>query len=178
LECGQTDQHLRGQRRVQLQLGVDFDAGTSRVETRPRIDRQAQIDDAGIQGVDRLVQVQRQRFVGVKLSRATDEVLRQIGEDAPVVNRQRIGQRAAFDRFTQTQMVVPITAGVEPNFNIAQAFAPRQLGKKQTDKFQPVGEVLDFVIAAVTLDTTVKLLGMDEIEQLAKTYWLENMPAR
>ena len=163
LKVGQTDQHLRGQRRVQFELGVNFDAGTFRVETRPGIDRQAQIDDAGVQGVNRLVQIQHHRFVGVKLARVANEVLGQIGEDAPVARGQRVGQRAALDGLAQTQVVELVAAGVETRFDVAQAFAPGQLGKDQTDELLPSGEVLDLVIATVALDAAAKLLWMDEI---------------
>jgi len=165
---GQTDQHLRGQSRVQFQLGVEFEAGTFGVETRPRIDRQAQVDDARIQGINRLVQVQRQGLVGVKVAGPAKEILGHRGENAPVASGQRIGQCAASDRLAQAQVIALIAASIETGFDIAQAFAPGQLGKHQTDKLLPSGEVLDLVIATVALDAAAKLLWMDQIEQLGK----------
>src|SRR5580698_241860 len=168
LEGGQTDQQLGGQSRMQFQLRVNFQTGTLRIETRPGIDRQAQVDDAGIQGVNRLCQIQRQGLLGVKPARLSDQVLGQIGENAPVAAGQSIGQSAAFDRAAQTQVIELLGTGIETGLYVAQTLAPRQLGEDQTDKLLPGGEVLDFVIAAVTLDATVKLLAMEKIQKLSK----------
>ena len=168
LEGGQADEYLRGQRRMQLQLRMNFQAGALGIETRPRIDRQTQVDDAGVQGVDRLIQIQRQWFLGVKPARLSDEVSGQIREDAPVACGQRVGQGAAFDRTAQTQMIQLIGAGIETGFDVAQTLAPSQLGENQTNKQLPRREVLDFVIAAITFDATVKLLAMKQIQKLGK----------
>jgi hypothetical protein len=59
-------------------------------------------------------------------------------------------------------------AGVQTGFDVAQTLAPSQLREHQTDGLLPGGEVLDFVITAVAFDVAVKLLGMDQIEELGK----------
>jgi hypothetical protein len=165
---GQTDQYLRGQMRVHFQLSVDLQTRTLGIEARPGVNRQTQVDNTGIQRINRLVQVQSQGFVEVKLSRLSDQQLGHIGEDAPVPSRQSIGQGAATNRSAQAQMVKLLGSRVQTRFDIAQTFAPSQLSKDQADELLPTGEVLDLVVAIVALNATMKLLPMKQIQKLGE----------
>ena len=66
----------------------------------------------------------------------------------------------------QAQVVDLGAAGVEAGFDVAQTFAPSQLGEGQTDKLAPARELADLGVAAVAGDTALELLGMDPIEKL------------
>ena len=165
---GQTYQQLRGQRRMDFQLRVDFEAGTLGIETRPGINRQTQIDDARIQGIDGLRQVQCHGLRHIKRPGLTQEVLGQIGEDAPVAGGQRVGQRAPPDWAAQAQVIALIGPGIETGFDVPQTFPPGQLGENQTHQLVPGREVFDFVIATITFDEAVKPFAMNQIENLGK----------
>src|SRR5215831_2241306 len=154
--------------RTYFQLGMEFETRTARIETRPGIKRKAQVDDTGVQCVDALSQLQSPRLVGVECPGLSDELLRQIGEDAPVPARQGVGQGAAMDWLPQTQVIELRSTRIEAGFDIPQTLAPSQLGEGQAHKLFPSGEVFDFVLAAVASDTSLKLLGMDAIEQLGE----------
>src|SRR5262249_37597354 len=130
------------------------------------INGQTQIDDAGIQRVDALRQIQSERIAAVKPTCLANEVLSQIGKDTPVAAGQRVGQRAAFDELAQPQMIELFGSGVQTRFDVAKTFAPSQLGENQTDKLLPGSEVFDLVIAAITNDTATELLSVNKIEQL------------
>ena len=154
--------------RVQFQLRMNLEARAPRVEARPGIHREAQVDDAGIERVNRWRYVQGPWLVRVKRARLSDEQLSQIGENAPVAGGQGIGQRAAANGPAQSQMIELIGARVEAGFDVAQAFAPGQLREDQTDELLPTGEMFDLVVAAVAADATVELLAMKTIQELGK----------
>jgi hypothetical protein len=120
----------------------------------------------GIQCVNGLRQIQRQRLVRVKPSGLRDQVLGQGGEDAPVACGQGVGERAAFDRPTQSQVIKLAGARVETSFDVAQTFAPGQLRKDQTNQLLPAGEMFDLVVAAITLDAALEHLWVNGIEEL------------
>src|SRR4029079_5041949 len=168
LIIGQTDQHLRGQMRVQFQLSMDLQSRPQGVEACPGINRQTEIDDAGVQCINGLVQIQNQRLVGVELSCLPNQPLGQICKDAPVANRQGIGERAAADRAAQPQMIELIGACVQTRFDVAQTFPPGQLGKNQADELLPAGEMFDLVGAAIALNAAMKLFAMDQAQELGQ----------
>lgn len=92
----------------------------------------------------------------------------QIGVDAPVARFVGVGQRGAGDLAAQTQVVELRVARAQARFDVAQTFAIRELGEGQAEKLIPTGETADFVVAAVTGDAALKLLGMDPVEQLGQ----------
>ncbi len=50
--------HGGGQRAAQIQLGVQFDGGPFPIKARPRAEGKTQINDAGVQRVDGLIQLE------------------------------------------------------------------------------------------------------------------------
>jgi hypothetical protein len=60
------------------------------------------------------------------------------------------------------------TAGVEAGFDVAQTFPPGQLGEGHTDELLPTGEVVDFLVAGVAMNTALELLGVDLIQELGQ----------
>ena len=69
---------------AQVQQRVQLDGRLGRAKRRPRKHRQAQIDGAGIQSVDRVFQIDTKRFPGIKTTGDGNERLGEVGVDAPV----------------------------------------------------------------------------------------------
>ena len=151
-----------------IEQGMELDGGISAPVSSPWKEGQAEIDSRGIQCVHRLVDVFVKRLRRVELPCPPDQVLGQIGVDAPVTCFIGFRQSGASNRTRQTQLRPSTGYRVQARFNVAQAFAMGQLGENQTNELCPAGEMPNFVIAAVPADTAVKLLSVDHRENLRK----------
>jgi hypothetical protein len=58
--------------------------------------------------------------------------------------------------------------GREAGFDVAQTFAPDQLGERQHEELFVVGQLADAEVAAVTGDTLVELVFGQEVEELGE----------
>jgi hypothetical protein len=151
-----------------IEQGMELDGGISAPVSSPWKERQAEIDSGGIQSVHGLVDVFVERLRRVEFTRPPDQVLGQIGVNAPVTCFIGFRQSGASNRTRQTQLRPSTGDCVQARFNVAQAFAMGQLGEYQTNKLCPAGEMPNFVIAAVPTHTAVKLLSVDHRENLRK----------
>ena len=71
---------------AQIQQRVQLDGRLGRAKRCPRKHRQAQVDGAGIQSVDRLFQIDTKGFLGIKTTGDANERLGKVGVDAPVAH--------------------------------------------------------------------------------------------
>lgn len=69
------------------------DGGLGRAKRRPRKHRQAQVDGRGVQGIDGIGQIDAKGLVGIKPAGDADQVLREVGMDAPVAHDVGVRQR-------------------------------------------------------------------------------------
>src|SRR5213594_3338428 len=69
---------------TQVQERVQLDSRLDRAKRSPRKDRQTQIDDANIQNVDRVIEIDAKRFCSIKTTSNNDERLGKVGVDAPI----------------------------------------------------------------------------------------------
>lgn len=68
---------------VQVQQRMQFDRGLGRSKRCPGIQRQAQIDGGGVEGINGNVQVDAQRLRGAKRSGHANQVQCEVGVDLP-----------------------------------------------------------------------------------------------
>src|SRR5271157_2603765 len=94
--------------------------------------REAEIDGGGIQRIDGLVEFKRQWIVGIEPPRDDDEVLGEVGVDAPVAHGVGVRQGVAGNRAAETQMVELEGLRAKTRFDVAQALAPGQLREGKT----------------------------------------------
>jgi hypothetical protein len=137
-------------------------------ELRPGKHRQTQIDGGGIQRIEGLVQLHTQRLVAIQQASLGDERPREIGEDAPVARFVGVRQCVARNAAAKTQMIKLRLLRAQTGFDIAQAFAPGELGEGQTEKLIPAGEALHFVIATVTFHAATEFHQRKKIHHLSK----------
>src|SRR6516162_3671282 len=78
--------HESGNVAVQIQKGVQLYGPFATTESRPGEQTQTKVDRGTVEGIDSLLQLHAEGFVGVELPRSTDQHLSEIGKDAPVVS--------------------------------------------------------------------------------------------
>jgi hypothetical protein len=109
-----------------------------------------------------------ERLIGVKRGGLLDEHLGEISKDAPVAIFVGIGQRAAGGGLADAGVVEFRAKGRQTGFDVAQTFAPGQLGESQHKKLFISGEFADAAVAVVTGDTLVELVFGEEVEELGE----------
>jgi len=141
----------------QVQKGVQFDSRFVRSKGCPGINRKAQVYRRSVEGVDRCVQVDRQRFFGIQGSRHGDQVLRKVGVDLPWPGCIGIGQGVTRNGLAeQTHVIQALGLGTQIDLDVAQRLAVGQLSKGHGQELIHAGEVVDLVIAAVSSHASTK----------------------
>src|SRR5258708_19642977 len=111
---------------AQIQQRVQLDGRLGRAKRSPSKYRQAQIDGAGIQSVDRGFEVDAKRVLGIKTTGDGDERLGKVGVDAPVPALVGIG-RSTVRPPAHTVQLARLRA--QTLFGVAQTFSIGQLCK-------------------------------------------------
>ena len=114
----------------QVEQGVQLDFGLGCAERSPREHGQTQIDDCGIQRIDRLRQIETKRFVDVELARDVDKALPEVCIDALVAYGVGIGQRVACHGAAKPHVIKLGRLTAQARLDVAQAFAISQLRKR------------------------------------------------
>ena len=127
MQLAVADVDERRNRAAQVQQRVQFDGRLGRAKRRPVEQGQAQIDGGGVQGINRVVQIDTERVACVQLARAADQQGGQIEPDAPVARFVGVGQRGALDRYAKAHRVQLGGVGRQADLDVAQALAPSQL---------------------------------------------------
>ena len=151
---------------AQIDQCVQLDRRLGRTKRCPRKQRQAQIDRCGVQGVDGIFQIHAEGLVDVEPARDSDQVLGKLGIDAPVARFVRVGKRAPGHRSANAQVVKLRILGPKARFDVAQALAVAELGKRHAAKLIRATEIAHPMIAAVALDDAPESLPRQMIHQL------------
>ena len=141
---------------AQVEQRMHFDGGFGLTKSCPGEDAQAQVDGRGIERVDRLFQLHRKAVAGVKRSGGLNQTHREIRKDAAVALLVGIGQRALGDVATDAQVVELGLMGAQTGFDVAQAFAIRQLRKGHAEKLIEMGKRLGGIFGGIALHTAAK----------------------
>lgn len=101
------DPNEAGNPAPQIQQCVQLDRGLLLLaaERSPGEQGQAQVDGGGIERENRTGQVAREGLAGIQLPSPGEQLLGELGEDAPVMAPVGPGQRRASDRPTEAGMV-------------------------------------------------------------------------
>jgi len=117
----------------QVQERVQLDGGFGRAKGCPRKDRETQIDGAGIQSVDGVVEVDAEGFGSIEATGDADQRLSEVGVNAPIATLVGIGQSTARDSAPDTHVVELALLRTQTRFDIAQAPSISQLPCRGTD---------------------------------------------
>ena len=153
---------------AQVQQGVQLDGGFGRPERRPLEQAQTQIDGTGIQGIDRVGQVQPQVLALVQFASPANEQGGDIRPDAPIPQLVRVCQRGAMHAVTQTHGIKFVGIGAQCGLDIAQAFAPGQLGEGQHPKLLGTSQPAHPGIASMAIDYAGKTRPRYKVHDLCE----------
>src|SRR4051812_30286799 len=142
---------------AEVEERVQLDGTLAATESRPREERQAEVDGGGIQRVGGLLELSTEAIGLVQPPRAGDQDLGEIRVDPPVAVLVGIGERTPCDRPAKARVVELLVEGAEAGLDIAQALAVGQLSEGHAQELIETGEVADPSIAVIARDATVEL---------------------
>lgn len=141
----------------QVQQRVQLDGRLGRSKRRPCKHRQAQVYGAGVECVDRRIELHSKRLRGVQRSCHTNQVLREGGIDLPRACGVRIGQRIARNRLaTKPHVIQPPSLRTQIDFDVAQRLSVGQLSEGHGEELIQAREVFDLVLPIVIGYTAAK----------------------
>jgi hypothetical protein len=163
---------------AQVEQRMELDGGFAAAKFGPRKQAQAQVDRGGIERVDRLRQIDGQRFLGVQLPRTADQDLGEVGIDSPVVRRVGVGQRTPRDLAAKSGVVQLGLQGAQARFDVPQAFAEGELRESQAQELVAARKTAAATIAAILVDASVELASRQKVHELREHEWsVEHKPS-
>ena len=126
-----TDENERVNIAAQIKQRMELHGGLGGSKRRPREHREAEIDGGGIQRIDGLVEFKRQWIVGIEPPRDADEVLGEVGVDAPVAHGVGVRQGVAGNRAAETQMVELEGLRAKTRFDVRAGSRARSVARRQ-----------------------------------------------
>jgi len=164
LPVGDLDE--RGDVPPQIQQGVEFDGRLPFPEPCPGKQGETQVDRRGVEGVYRLLQLDRERIVRIQCSCRPDEYLCEVGKDSPVAVLVGLRQGGSGDPAPDAHVVELSPDGPQAGFDVPQAFAKSQLREGHAEELVETGEFLDLVLPAVSVDAFSEFVNRKELDQL------------
>jgi hypothetical protein len=154
---------------AQVQQRVQLDGRFGRAKRCPAKHRQAQVDGAGVESVDRRIELYAKRIFDIERPGQADQVLGKVGVDLPRPRGIRIGQRVARDCLaTKAHVIQPTCLGTKIDLDIAQGLAVGQLSKGHGKELVQTGEVLDLVLSPVVCHAAAKRVQGQKSHELRK----------
>ena len=92
----------------------------------------------------------------------------EVGKDTPVPFFVGHRQRVAAVSLPDAGVIELWAEGRQTGFDVAQTFAPRQLGERQHEELFIGGQLADAEVAAVAGDTLVEFVFGQEVEELGE----------
>jgi len=152
----------------EVQQGVQLDGCLGFAKRRPLEQTQTQIDGGGVQGVDRVLEIEPQVLVQIKLASAPDQNRSQVGPDSPVARLVGIGQGGAVNALAKSHGVKLARVGSKSHFDVSQALAPSQLGKSHDAKLLGATQAAHARVAAIASHDARKACPWNELHDLRK----------
>jgi len=150
----------------QVQLGMHLDGAFVTAMLCPGKERQAQIDDSGIQSVDRAFEIPGQGLMGVKRAGLIDQNQSDVAIDFPVAYFVGFGQSVARDSRLHTGVIELGPYGAQTSFDIAQTLSTRKLRESHTIKLIETGKRSDAMVAAISIDARFETPPRKEVHEL------------
>ncbi len=150
----------------QVQQGMKLDGSLGFAKRGPVEQAQTQIDGGGVQSVDRVLELQPQVLVQVKLASAPNQNGSQVGPDSPIARLVGIGQGGSVNAVAKAHGVELARVGPQSDFDVAQALAPSQLGKGHDAKLLGAAQATHARIAAIASHDSRKACPWNELHDL------------
>ena len=157
-----------GNRAPEVEQGVQLDGSLGFAKRGPFEQAQAQVDGGGVQGVDRVLEIEPQVLVQIKLASTSDQNRSQVGPDAPVARLVGIGQGGAVNAVAKSHGVQLARVGSKSHFDVSQALSPRQLCKSHNSKLLGASQAPHARVAAIAGHDSGKACPWNELHDLSK----------
>jgi len=154
-----------GDRASQVHQRVQLDSGLGLSEIGPREEAQAQVDGAGIQGVNHLLDIQIRIVFGTKPPCPADEYLSQIGINTPVAVLVGVGQVGAGDVAAKAHRV-KMRGVAQAGLDVAQTLPESHLRKGHRQELIACGEGTHGTRHRVSGNAALELLAVHRIHNL------------
>jgi len=155
-------------RAAQIETGMQFDSSMTSMNSCPRKNRKAEIDNGRIKGVHRAVHFNTKFIAGIQSTRLMNQDLREVGIDTPITVFIGVGESITGNIAADTHVVKFMVLRPEACFDVAETLAVCELRESQTAKLITAGKVNNFVIATIPLDTFTKFVGGQKVHQLCE----------
>ena len=153
---------------AQIEQRVKLDGSLPASKRGPGKQRETQIDGRRIESIDRPFQIDSERLVAIKFSRALDECLCKVGVNAPVAFAVGVGQCAACNATAKSHVIKFRLDRSQTDFDVAQTFAVSQLCKRHRQKLIATREVPCPIVASITPDAFVEIVPRKEFHELCE----------
>ena len=159
---GVGDMDAGGNRAAQIQLRVHFHAGLGPAEIGPREQGQRQVDGRGVQGMDRVLQIDPQVLPGIELPGLGHEPPGQVLPHPPIAPLVGLGERGARHGWAEARMVKRLGSGIQTGLDVAQALPPGELREDHADELLPAAEMPHPRLRAIALDQASQRLPVNQ----------------
>jgi hypothetical protein len=134
----------------------------------PREHRQREIDQRAVERVDRLLQLQPKRVVGIEPTGDLDQRLGEVGIDAPVAYAVGVGQRVACNHTAEPHVIELRTLSPQADLHLAQTLPIGQLCERHAQELVEATEPLDLMLTVVPRDAPAKPMQRQMIHDLGE----------
>ena len=155
-------------RATQVQQRVHLYRRLGAAKRRPIEQTQTQIDSSRVQRVDRGIELQPGRLLGVKIAGTQNQAHRQGVIDVPIALVQCVRERGSGRNTAQAHVKQFAVVGRQAGFDVAQRLAPRQLRERHHAKQIGAAQGAHSRISVVSVDDAAKGLPRNVLHDLRK----------
>jgi len=145
---------------------VQFHCTLAFAKYGPGEQRQTQIDGRCIERINSFLEFDAEAVVDIEFARGADQHLCEICVDVPIAHLICIRQSVPRNAAANAHVIELRSSRTQTSFDIAQAFAIRQLRECHTQELIPTRELLQLVGSLVTIYATMKLVRRKKVHQL------------
>ena len=151
-----------------VQKGVDLYRRLCRTKQGPRRKAHAQVDGAGVQGIDRVLQIQPQVLLAVDPARPSDQDCGKICPDSPIPSLVGIGQGAFLDQGSKPHAIEFARVRPQARLDVSKRLSQSQLRKSHDSKVLGRRQRPHTRISLVTLHDSGETRPGDGLHDLCK----------
>jgi hypothetical protein len=155
LAVGNADK--RGNIAVQIQKGVHLYRAFVLAKLRPRKQGETEVDGGRSERVEAVVQIHAHGILDMKWSGNADQVLREIGEDAPVVSFVGVSQGRAGNPTAESHVVEFAAHRPQARLDVAEALAVSELSEGHRQILIPARQTSVVLIAVIAGHTLLEV---------------------
>src|SRR6185503_4096447 len=147
---------------LNVEQSAQFDGPSGTFVRRPGEQRQRDIDDRRIQSIKSAVQIQAQIDIPMEGPGLLNQMLSEVGVDAPISRLIGIGKRGPPDRRSKPGMVELCFMRGKTDFDVSQTLTPCQLRECHRQELFPATQPTHTAIPIVATHVTTKVFVLDE----------------